>query len=53
MEFKPNLGINFSKVKNVYDLKDRAMLCDNVQFVLKHMNMEQFIAFRAGKLSLA
>ena len=50
--FEPNLGIDFRRVKSLYDIKDLDMLFKKVYFVLEHVDKDRFIAFRSGKLSL-
>ena len=50
--FFPKLGIDFRKVKSLYDIKERDALFYRVQFVLEHCDKERYKKFRSGKLSL-
>ena len=50
--FEPDLGIDFRKVKSLYDIKDIEALFKKVRFVLEHLDKSRFLQFRAGKLTL-
>ena len=50
--FMPNLGIDFRKVKSMYDIKDRETLFYKVQYVLEHLDKERYKNFRSGILSM-
>ena len=50
--FKPNLGLDFKKVKSLLDIKDIESLFFKVQFVLEHCDKERFKKLRSGELSL-
>ena len=49
----PNLGLDFRRIKSMYDIKDRETLFYKVQFVIENMDKERYKAFRSGALSLA
>lgn len=48
----PNLGLDFSKIRSMYDIKDRDTLFLKVQFVLEHLDRERYKVFRSGLYSL-
>ena len=48
----PNIGLDFRKIKSMYDVKDRETLFYKVTFVLENMDKERYKAFRSGILSL-
>lgn len=48
----PNMGLDFRKIKSMYDIKDRESLFYKVQFVIENMDKERYKAFRSGALSL-
>ena len=51
-QFKPNLDLDFRKVRSLYDIKDREALFYKVQYVIEHMDKDRYKKFRSGKLSM-